>query len=361
MKNNLKNHVEYISKPAVNVDESNKTAETNNPDLITPDDTNTEKARNGDNLKVFMLAMIMASGLTFSSSANASIGSILSSLVDKFKDMFEPLLNSVMGDFGALLNMGQSETTTKLIQANAAGTDNIIQALQKIDDAKVRRSTAPAPDYCNSDATGIGAKSANRGAQRAVDSISTQSIATYSNGLNKGMYTNKIAGVAESVATNNNHLTLGANLQKSKLSSSADRQNALTSVEIMTAPAMNSISLKPEDAMSSNRLAKTDYLNNSSKAIRLELAKNAFFTAIAERASSKNGESKLSLIEKEVERTYGGEEWRKECNDLADPTPLLIEANKQMAFGNYVNVEILKKLEQQNLLLATATIQALSK
>jgi hypothetical protein len=123
---------------------------------------------------------------------------------------------------------------------------------------------------------------------------------------------------------------------------------------------MERIKLDPSLASSKSKANQTAYIRQSARAARLEIAKAPFYEAIAERVKAENGESKLSLMQREIDRTYGGESsWRDEIQQYAAPTPLLAELNKQQALSNYLLFELLKKTQQSNLLIASQNIDRL--
>lgn len=310
----------------------------------------------------FVATIAMAS--TYSPPAHAGIDSILSSLVGKFKSMFEPLLNNVFGIFGEMLNAGQADSSAAVIQASAKGTDIITKAIQEATNSRMQVATALPPNYCESDDIGKAINNATTSSQITTDHLGSQSANIY-NYDTAGIYNSRIATIGSRYASGtmkNQHIKVGKNLAKSKLETTEEHKAVIDGIDVMTANVTNTIDLNPEHATSSKNIERQYYLDNSGRAARLELNKATYFSAMASRVTSDNGESKISLIEKEIARTYGGNgTWRDELLQYADPTPLLAEANKQLSLTNYLLFEQLKLTEQQNLLLATSTIEQMIK
>jgi len=320
-----------------------------------------KKSKKSSNfLKSAAIGAIAIGAMTHSSKANASIEDTINQLTEKFKAVFDDMLGSIMATFAALLAANQNENASKQSEASARAADNITKAIREVEVAQVQRATAPPPDFCESDALGQDVKMATKSAQDLMDEFSKQSVNTYMSGKRKGNYSLNVSSLTKKMATSNSFLSLGNSLTSDSLESKQNTVNALSSVEIMTASAMDDIELIPSEATSDNQVKRLNYLTNSGKAIRLEIAKSAFFTSISERAATSDSKSKIQLINSEVERTYNNASWRDQLNSYADPTPLLIELNKLQAFSNYTNVEMLKKLDQQNLLIATQTISQMS-
>lgn len=303
---------------------------------------------------------LVAAGASFSSPAQASIGGILDSLVNKAQEMLKPLLESTFGAFGSLINSGMQDSSSAIVQANATGADSLVQAMKAIADNEVALESLPPPSYCESDEIGAASNKIGTSSQMTLDSLVRQSALTHSSSDNQ-IYSTKINGIAERYGPNseapNRHIELASILSSNKVESQTDVKAYVDGVDAMSSSAMKKIQLDPTLASSTSGLDRARYVEQSGKAAKLELAKGVMYESLSERMVSESGESKLSLMDKEVDRTYGGEgPWRNELLDYAAPTPLLVELNKQQAFTNYLLLEQLKKVSKQNLIIAAKAI-----
>ncbi|EGQ8013185.1 hypothetical protein QXB71_002595 [Vibrio cholerae] len=334
----------------------------NHSNMIQPNTSEIESSNQNESSSATVkvaLAAAATAALVASPSANASIGGILDDLVNKFVSKFQPLITDVMGSFSDILNTGQKESSSKVIQASIEGMDSIIHSLQKIEEEKLKRAAAPPPDYCQSDAIGIASKKADQSAKEMFTRISSDSISSYSNSEARGLGRTKISGLTERFSSNNQQIGLAHIANSSKLSTEEERNNAIASVELLTAGVADTIRLNSSDALSDNRLNRINYINQSSKAISLELARSAFYGSIADRSANGGQHSKLELYLMETDRTYGSKEWRDSLNEYVDPTPLLIELAKLQALNNRITLDQLTKTEQQNLLISSQLINRL--
>ncbi|MNC42613.1 hypothetical protein D3C75_914320 [compost metagenome] len=71
------------------------------------------------------------------------------------------------------------------------------------------------------------------------------------------------------------------------------------------------------------------------------------------------GDSKMSLLQQEIERTYGSDEngWRKEINEAASAVPLLKDLCKQAALQNKLLLEQHSQNERHSLLVSVAILE----
>lgn len=311
----------------------------------------------------FMAGAVVVAGLTVSKPAHAGLDGILNSLVSKFSDMFDPLLNNVFGGFGELLNAGTADSSAGIMQSVAASGDVQIKALQEIDNARVMSATEPPPDFCLSDELGAASKVAGQSSQKTMDSVMAGSSNLYDEKV--GSYTTGITSISQRYqepGLENGHIKMASKLSQSRISDSTDQKAIVDGLDVMTAGAMDGIQLNSADANSTSNKRRAYYLQNSAKAARLEIAKSAFASSLADRVTNEDGMSKFGLIEDEINRTYGGDgNWRNDIVGYADPTPLLSELNKQQSLTNYLLFESLKKMDQQNLLISTNIIEVASR
>lgn len=300
---------------------------------------------------------ILTASATYSSPANASIDSILNGLVTKAQEMLQPLLDSTFGAFSQLINSGTSDASAAVMQSSAQGSDAIVNAMKSVADNQIGLESMPPPSYCESDEIGAASRTLGVSSQMTLDSLVTQSVQIH-NSTSNAIYSTKINTIAQrysgSSANPNRHIQLASILNNSNITNQDDVKAYIDGVDAMSIGATQKINLKPSMATSESGAERAVYVANSGKAAKLELAKGILYESLTERMSSSSGESKLSLMDKEVSRTYGGEgAWRSELLEYAAPTPLLVELNKQLAFANYLSLEQLKKISKQNILIAS--------
>lgn len=298
----------------------------------------------------------------YSPPARAGIGDIAKQLTNQFEKMFEPLLSGVFSAFGKIINAGQSDSSSAVVKSQAQSADMIINANREIANQRIELASMPPPNFCESDDLGIASAKIHISSQSTLDRILSESGNMYGN--NNTLYLTKISGIPARYSPNgprpNEHIQLSRKINQNKLED-ADAKAFIDGVDVLTAKKMESINLNPAHAASTNKIEQLNYIEQSGKASRLELSKATFLEVLTDRTISANGESKLSLMEKEIARTYGGESsWRNDIANFADPTPVLAELNKQQSFTNYLLLEQLKKTTQQNLLIASQNIELMS-
>ncbi|MFA0229663.1 hypothetical protein AB4491_11835 [Vibrio sp. 10N.261.45.A7] len=296
---------------------------------------------------------LAALAFSYSPPANAGLGDMIKQLTNQFEEMFQPLLDATFGTFASLINAAQSDGSSGVMQSVAQGSDMIVKATQETANNKIAMASMPPPMHCESDDFGVASRNANISAKLTSDGIANESAKLYK--PNRIPYTTRISNLATKYPEQE-HITISKSLSSTKLDDSGV-QAMIDGVDVITSHATEKIKLDPNMASSSSKFQRSEYISQSGKAARLEVAKAPFYDAIAERTTSSHGESKLSLVQKEIDRTYGGEsEWRSALSEYADPTPLLAELNKQTSFSNYLLAETLKKVSQQNILIATQNI-----
>ncbi len=311
---------------------------------------------NGKTVTYIAAGTVAAMALTYTPPANASISSILNSLVGKFEDMFGPLLTKVFGAFAEIINGAQADGSAAIVQSVATSTEALINANKEIANNKISLASMPPPSHCESDDIGMAMRTVSSSARATSDNILANSSKLYF--PSDLPYATRVSNIA-SRYSDNEHIAISKNVSHDKLEDSQVKA-MIDGVDVMTASKMEQIKLDPSLANSASPAKQKAYLVQSSRAARLEIAKAPFYEAIGERVKASNGESKMSLMQKEVDRTYGGEgTWRKEIQQYADPTPLLSELNKQQSFTNFLLLEQLKKQQQANLLIATQNIDNL--
>lgn len=296
---------------------------------------------------------LAALAFSYSPPANAGLGDMIKQLTNQFEEMFQPLLEATFGAFASLINAAQSDGSSGVMQSVAQGADMMVKATQETSNNRIAMAAMPPPMHCESDDYGVASRNANISAKLTSDGIANESAKLYM--PNRVPYTTRISNLAAKYPEQE-HITISKSLSSTKLDDSGV-QAMIDGVDVMTSNVTENIKLDPNMATSSSKFQRAEYIAQSGKAARLEVAKAPFYDAISERTTSSHGESKLSLIQKEVDRTYGGDsEWRSALSEYADPTPLLAELNKQTSFSNYLLAETLKKVSQQNILIATQNI-----
>ncbi|MEZ8238657.1 MULTISPECIES: hypothetical protein [Vibrio] len=308
------------------------------------------------NTKYIAVGALAAAAFTYSPKANAGLDDIINQLTSQFEEMFEPLLSSVLGGFGKILNAGQSDGSSAIVKAISTSGDMQIKALTEAANNRLTMASMPPPNHCESDDIGMASKNSNQSSNLTLRELSKTSVKNYE--PNSIPFSVRISGIANRYS-NNEHITMSTALSSTKLDSSQVKM-MIDGIDVLTAKQTDSISLDPAMANSESNVSRTEYLLQSAKAAKLEVSKGAFYDAVADRTVASHGESKLSLIEKEVDRTYGGgSSWRDDLLNFGDPTPLLAELNKQVSLSNYILSESLKKTSQQNILIATNNVDTI--
>lgn len=316
----------------------------------------------GNNATKWIMGTALATtALMYSTPSRAGIEGILNSLVAKCEEMMKPMLEGTFGGFGSLINGGSADASSAVVQAIGTSTDGIIEATKEIANNKIGLASMPPPNYCESDEIGKASKVLSQSATQTMDELVATSASLHNTTDNR-LYATKISNIAsrynKESGQQNRHIQMASIINKSKISSEEEVKAFIDGVDSMSVEATSKIRLSEASTVSNSGRRKAFYVAESGKAARLELAKGVLFQTLSERMVAESGESKTSLLEKEVERTYGGEgSWRSELLNYADPTPLLAELNKQQALTNYLLLESLKKTTTQNTLIASQALK----
>lgn len=265
-------------------------------------------------------AAVLGGAAVYSPPAHAGIGGILNSLVSKFRDMFEPLLNGVFGNFSDILNLNSNQNAAKTINALSLSSDGIVSAISATEEHKLRLATAPPPDYCASDELGLASNAASESTKAAFKRLASESSAVYQDGTSATPYSVQIRSLAQKYSSPDKRetlLSIGHQLQSSKLT---DPKAVIDALDLMTSHLTDSIDLNPALA-NGNAINQKQFMSSSAQAVRLEIAKAPFLSAIAEKSPGSDGHSEQSLIEEEIRRTYGGRDHGEQ--NLANKLTLL--------------------------------------
>lgn len=311
--------------------------------------------------KWIALSLLSGLGLTFSAPAHAwsvsnLANAIASQLTKSITPIFETFTKVMSGDFDSILERNSG----KVGIAIGAGVDSMNKTQDEINRSKQKAATAPSPDHCLSDQIGAAATKASANAAVVTKTRSA-------NTMSRVIGASRSAPAAEFARQAEKYGSSGKNLQ---LSSIYANPSMTTDEEVETASDCTKLLLGPTVTVGDQEQVKMRNNNGDvaaaydaqarivSKANRVQMAMLPFDNAIAMR-DSRVTPSMMVLMEQEIDRTYGddGTGWRKEINAYADPTPLMIESCRLMAFNNKLLFEQFKMMEQKNQLLGTQLLE----
>lgn len=321
-----------------------------------------EKNADGGQKKNYVaLGVLSVLGLTVSTPAHAGwmsslISGITNGITKTLTPIIETITNVMTGNFDKIMERDSS----KIGIAVGASTDSINKTQDEIYRSKQKAATAPSPDHCKSDQ--IGAAS-TKAAANATAVVKTRSANTMSRviGSSRTTAAKEFARQAEKYGSSGKNLQISAIYANPSMTTDDEVETAGDCAKLLLGPTVNVGNQDPVKMRDKNGDTAAAYDAQArivSKSSRVQLAMLPFDNAIAIR-DSRVTPSMMVLMEQEVARTYGddGTGWRAEINAYSDPTPLMIESCRLMAFQNKLLLEQFKLMEQKNQLLGTQLLE----
>ncbi|HHB1593167.1 TPA: hypothetical protein ACN976_001284 [Vibrio campbellii] len=307
------------------------------------------KSKNRGAEKAGLFAAVGAFLMLNSSPAHAGIDGILNKLVGKFAEMFEPLISAVMGAFSSVINLFNDQATGGMTAAFTKGFDTQLALTKEVANDRISAATEPPPQMCESDQNAIGiVDSANVSRELAGNLVANmaddylQMKALPGKGIFKlngneliKKYSNDF-GFTKLLET---PLVSGKNIETAN-----ERITAKDKIDMAVYSAMDTVDLPSSTETVSNQKR---YLRQVSKVNTIATARMVLTENMADRVVTPGAsESHMSLLEKEIDRTFGNETYRADLASYADSVPLAAEMNKNLAMSNKLSIMTLKKLDQ---------------
>ncbi|MFV8384176.1 hypothetical protein ACNO5E_08765 [Vibrio parahaemolyticus] len=318
-------------------------------------DDNSDKAGLG---RTGAVAAVVGALAFASTPAHASINGILKKLVSMFADMFKPLIEGVMGAFSSILNQFTDQSTGGLTAAMAKGFDVQLQANKEISDNVLSAAIEPPPQMCASDTSAKGIIQTEGNSTELASNLSSKAFDIYTALSQANTDTFEVLGkqMVEKYSNKEEYrelfdtsLVMGSNISTAK-----ERVRGVDSVNMATYSALDSIKVPYDRTTVSGKKA---YLRSMSAINKVETARQVLLKNLSNRiVVPGDTESSRSLLETEVNRTYGGEAWRGEIASFANPTPLIAEACKLLSLNNKLLLAQYDQTQQANQISALQLI-----
>jgi len=341
----------------------------NNPVIDSPGDQSSgvqhENDSSGNAAKVGLIAL-GATALLLPNPAHAgwmdSLAAKLSSGVkNAITPVFEAFGKVLSGDFSQIYDRNSSKVTTAI---GGIG-DQISTVITESENNRIKGATKPPPDSCASDAIGAATTKATANARAIATTVSVQQTNKTISSSHKSAR-RRVEEIATKYGGNTGQIPaevmqVSAVTGKSKLNAE-ERDKAIAYQDLLVGNSVYQGSQKLIEAkLNSNQpaIALDAQAMVMKGSLRLQVAQQAFIKATADRDSTATGDSKQSLIQMEIDRTYGdsGEKWRAEICGYTDPVPLLIEEIRLTAFNNYLLSEMLLAHEQAQLTMSVQLLE----
>ncbi|MEM0550320.1 MULTISPECIES: hypothetical protein [Aeromonas] len=312
--------------------------------------------------KAALIAAIAGAGLLLPRTAFAGwmddlANKLMSGITSAIKPIFDTFGKVLAGDFGAIFD----KTSEKVTIAIGGMTDVLGTVITDAENNRVKQDTKPAPDECASDLIGKESTQAqNRATVHAVqESVSVSNrIMTSSAGAGRATL-QQIQGRYGEIPKESINPTLA--LSKHNIVDKAELDKLRESKNIMagdTAYVGSQELIKTTLNQYGERAGLDAQARVMAKNLRLQVCLDPQIQMLAARDGTQ-GESKMSLLQKEIERTYGSDEdgWRKEINLAASSVPLLKDLAKQISLQNKLMLEQLMLSERQGLLTSVSILE----
>ncbi|GGB65934.1 hypothetical protein GCM10011607_28310 [Shewanella inventionis] len=279
---------------------------------------------------------------------------ISSTLTDQLTPMFEGIMAIFSGEWGSLMESEGDKTTVTIAKVG----DSINQVAKTLEQERIKRETAPRPNACELDDAARLESSAKANTAEISSQVKDRNTQSYSEEVSSGDRPGlaKAAAKINSPDTDLKKVLNPSVLDKGKLTD-AEVEQAEVFVDMLKATASEGVTIRRHNPdMSQPSLIKQ--AKNASKITHIELATSVFVDDINRRKIVSSGESEHSLLEKQITDTYYSEAWRQGINELAAPTPLLIDLAMQTATTNKLLFDMAQNQTMQNKLLASLILKA---
>lgn len=279
---------------------------------------------------------------------------ISSTLTDQLTPMFENIMAIFSGDWGSLMESEGDKTTVTIAKTG----DSINQVAKTLEQERIKRETAPRPNACALDEA-----ASNELANKESAKITSANV----NEIETKKYSEEtpldqkpgLAKVSKLINTQTADISkiLNPSIHVQEKLNAEEVKQAYDYVDILKATASEGVTIRRHNPdMSQPSLIKQ--AKNASKITHIEIATSIFSNDIQRKAIVNGTESEYSLLQKQITDTYYSEDWRRGINDLAAPTPLLIDIAMQTATTNKLLFDMTQNQVMQNKLLASLILKA---
>lgn len=317
----------------------------------------------GENKKVAMAAMATMVGTGALLAPNRAEASIAAAAASAIASQMESVMNSVVNNVtGAFTSLFQ-DSGDRVMATMARTTDAIIQNSTELENEHIRRESAPPPHACQSNeiaarTTKAGKASeitAAHGHQRVADDSESMTNPARSI-INSSKRREQTFGDGEN---KNKDLNPAYLTKDTGYESDVEREAAQTFMHHVRGQS-HTRNLAPSNTLSPQQLAIAKSFQLTSIA-RSSVAMQPMMRAISSRIKTESGGglSEMALLKAEIDRTYGGAEWREQIEALMGTVPLLIEQLKITSLSNKLQHKELQLSEEANIIAGTHLLEVL--
>lgn len=319
----------------------------------------------GENRKVAMAAMatmVGAGALLAPSRAEASVAAAAASAIaSQMESIMDSVVNNVTGAFTSIFQ----DSGDRVMATMARTSDAIIQNNTELENENIRREAAPPPHACQSNE--IAARTTRAGQASEVTAANGhQRIANDSESM-----TNPARSIINTSKRRDERFGSGENKNKdlnpayltkdSGFESDVEREAAQTFMHHVRGQS-HTRNLAPSKTMNPQQLAIAKSFQLTSIA-RSSVAMQPMMRSISSRVQTDSGGglSEMALLKAEIDRTYGGADWREQIEALMGTVPLLIEQLKITSLSNKLLHKELQLTEEANLIAGTHLLEVLER
>jgi hypothetical protein len=297
--------------------------------------------------KILVGGLLTAGLLSYSAPSKAS-NSIVGAITSAMQDMFVVIMGAAFDG----VNQKVEETSKETQTAMGVLGDSINTTMTVIEENKLSAAVMSPPDFCRSDE--IGKKSTEKASQ-SRSNIATLNIKSTNEKILGKIKGTRVEDVAKSIQAEygpdsdkyNQHLDPTGITTELSIKDSDGEKKARAYIETLQTPLKDTPNIPtPENGEELTTAQLRLKARLDSRICRIKMAEQPLLKSLSERRDD-DGESKMALLEADVQRTYGdnGDGWRKELGQYSNPTPNTQESAKQIAFNNKLAYETLKEEE----------------
>ncbi|MBE8233463.1 MAG: hypothetical protein HAW67_06965 [Endozoicomonadaceae bacterium] len=333
-----------------------------------------EKTQGNVNNALVLASVAAVFSLGYSQKAHAFnptelIEDFAEKITDQLAEQFQPLLETVMGAVMGNFESVMGDENSKSTEALAKVGDAINQTGITIENQRLKRALVSRPMACYFDDNALLEKDvAEQSNEKAIERVNASSEEYFPpNGNSSDGPGSKELKHQELGDKLINPATTDAE-KKALLSPQILNKDSLTPEELREAQAfIATLSTQAELRVgeiqqneNSSYGAKMKAAKQASKAAKIESAKAVFYQEI-KRKDASSGQSETQLLKKQIDDSYYNEEWRKGIQEMAEPTPLLVDLCIQTATSNKLLYEMLDAQVQGNKVLATTLLDSVER
>lgn len=313
---------------------------------------------------VAMLAVVTSTysrdAYAFTGVVNRFVDTLISSITGPLMSLLQPLIENAMGIFKGFVDGGSAANTGAV--TSAADSQNHVNVT--IEEERIKRNAVPAPQGCISDILGESSVEADA-KKEAGRTVGVASLSSLSLADNPNVHANDFRLQVERHGNTGRNLDVNSILTDDGINEDDDYVAAndfLKNVVGQEKKSPRNSDINIAFHQGSTAVAHQMQAEKATALNRRQVAMVPLVDAMSAR-DNRTGRSEKEILKTEVRRAYGSssEGWRSELNGYVEPTPLLIELNRQAALSNHILLKQLEAIQVGNMVDSVELLELLDR